>query len=97
MVISNGNVNFQFKMTEDTEWQTFCEPLEYFKKVDFTDTETLSEEIHEIIYAMDDRAYEDRDNLQYSVNNFWHNVVLVCHNALYQQKSEQDHLMFDDF
>jgi len=97
MVIQNGQVTFQFKMKEDSEWQTFCEPLKDFKKVDLTDTETLSEEIHEIIYAMDDRAYEDRDNLQYSVNDFWDNIVLVCHEALYQRKFEEEYLLFDDF
>jgi len=83
MVISNENVNFKFKMSGDVEWQTFNSPLEHLKKTDCTDAETLSIEIHEIIYAMDSRAYEDRDNLIYGVDGFWNDVVLFCQEKLY--------------
>ena len=83
MPIYQGELKFQFRMRGDEHWQSFQQPLAHFKKKDLRDEETLSEDIHEILYAMDERTYEDWDNVEFSVESYWYDIVVAAHKALY--------------
>ena len=83
MPIISGNLTFKFRLSGDVHWQTFQHSLDHFRKRDMTDEETLSEEIQEAMYAMDDRTYDDSDNVEYNVESFWYDIVMPAHKALY--------------
>lgn len=83
MPIQQGKIKFRFRMRGDAHWQSFQHSLEHFRKSDLTDDETLSEEIQEVMYAMDERTYEDPDNVKYDVESYWYDIVMKAHEALY--------------
>lgn len=83
MEIKNKTLTFKFRMRGDENWNAFQQPLGNLRQFCFTDDETLAENIKEHMYAMDKRTYSEPDEVEYAVGDFWNDIVLPCHAALY--------------
>lgn len=85
MKIKEEQLIIEVKLPGDENWETITIRLDYLKKQDFTCDESVSMDIMEYVYAHDERFYEQEEDLQFNVENYWEDIVVPTHKYIYSK------------
>lgn len=84
MKIQNETLSFGVKLPGDADWTEIKIEISDLRRQDFTCDESVSIDIMEYVYAENERFYEQEEELEFNVENYWNDIAVPTHRYLYQ-------------
>ena len=81
--LKEGKLYFKVKLSWDKNWKELSIHLSSLEKENFTCDESLSMDIMECVYALDNRFFEYEGDLVFNVGSYWEEIVLATHKSIY--------------